>query len=53
VILTDVKDFAGMNAVYKRYFPTDRLPARTTFAGTQLVVPGAKVEVECIAVTAR
>lgn len=53
VILTDVKDFAGMNEVYRRYFPADRLPARTTFAGKQLVVPGAKVELECLAVAAR
>ncbi|MGY1892858.1 transporter substrate-binding domain-containing protein [Pseudomonas sp. SDT291_1_S447] len=52
VILTDVKDFAGMNEVYRRYFPADRLPARTTFAGKQLVVPGAKVELECLAVAA-
>lgn len=52
VILTDVKDFVGMNAEYRRYFPGDRLPARTTFAGKQLVVPGAKVELECLAVAA-
>lgn len=52
VVLTDVKDYFGMNAEYRRYFPTDRLPARTTFAGKQLVVPGAKVELECVAVAA-
>jgi enamine deaminase RidA (YjgF/YER057c/UK114 family) len=52
VILTDVGDFTGMNEVYRRYFPADRLPARTTFAGKQLVVPGAKVELECLAVAA-
>lgn len=50
VILTDVNDFSAMNDVYRRYFPADRLPARTTFAGKQLVVPGAKVELECLAV---
>lgn len=53
VILTDVKDFAGMNEVYRGYFPADRLPARTTFAVRQLVVPGAKVELECLAVAQR
>lgn len=53
VILTDVKDFAEMNEVYRHYFPAERLPARTTFAGKQLVVPGAKVELECLAVAAR
>jgi len=50
VILTDVGDFAGMNKVYRQYFPNDRLPARTTFAGKQLVVPGARVEIDCVAV---
>ncbi|MCU0073878.1 transporter substrate-binding domain-containing protein [Pseudomonas koreensis] len=50
VILTDVKDFSGMNQAYRQFFPSDRLPARTTFAGKQLVVPGAKVEIECLAV---
>lgn len=52
VILTDVRDFAGMNAVYRQYFASDRLPARTTFAGKQLVVPGARIELECLAVVA-
>jgi lysine/arginine/ornithine transport system substrate-binding protein len=37
--------------VYRSYFPVDRLPARTTFAGQ--LVAGAKVEVECLAVTTR
>lgn len=50
VILTDIKDFSGMNQAYRQFFPGDRLPARTTFAGKQLVVPGAKVEIECMAV---
>ncbi|CAI8803054.1 2-iminobutanoate/2-iminopropanoate deaminase [Pseudomonas sp. IT-196MI5] len=49
VILSDMKDFADMNAVYRRYFPADRLPARTTFAGK--LVLDAGVEVECLAVT--
>ncbi|MDR9754053.1 transporter substrate-binding domain-containing protein [Pseudomonas sp. SZMC_28357] len=51
VILADIKDFAAMNAVYSRYFPQDRLPARTTFAARQLVLD-ARVEVECVAIAA-
>ncbi|MGE8186251.1 transporter substrate-binding domain-containing protein [Pseudomonas sp. NPDC086278] len=50
VILADIRDFSAMSAVYRSYFPADRLPARTTFAGK--LVEGAKVEVECLAVTA-
>lgn len=52
VILADINDFAAMNTVYSRYFPADRLPARTTFAGQKLVLD-ARVEVECLAVAAR
>ena len=52
VILADIKDFNAMNEVYKRYFPADRLPARTTFAAKALVL-GARVEVECLAVAVR
>ncbi|MHC8345959.1 transporter substrate-binding domain-containing protein [Pseudomonas sp. RT6P73] len=50
VILADIKDFAAMNAVYRSYFPADRLPARTTFAGK--LVADAKVEVECLVMAA-
>jgi lysine/arginine/ornithine transport system substrate-binding protein len=52
VILADMKDFNAMNEVYTRYFPTDRLPARTTFGAKKLVLD-ARVEVECLAVTVR
>lgn len=52
VILADIKDFRAMNEVYQRYFPADRLPARTTFAAKALVLD-ARVEVECLAVAAR
>ncbi|MHC8412926.1 transporter substrate-binding domain-containing protein [Pseudomonas sp. Hz4] len=52
VILADIKDFAAMNAVYSRYFPADRLPARTTFSAKKLIVD-ARVEIECLAVSAR
>ena len=51
VILADIKDFSGMNGVYRSYFPQDRMPARTTFAASGLVLD-ARVEVECLAVAA-
>ncbi len=46
VFLTDVKDFAGMNAVYSKFFPTNP-PARSTVVVAALVVAGGKVEIEC------
>jgi reactive intermediate/imine deaminase len=48
VFLTDVKDFAAMNQVYREFFPTDP-PARTTVAVAGLVAPNALIEIECIA----
>ncbi|MBK5399480.1 transporter substrate-binding domain-containing protein [Pseudomonas sp. TH39(2020)] len=50
VILADIRDFSAMSAVYRSFFAADRLPARTTFAGK--LVENARVEVECLAVTA-
>lgn len=50
VILADIKDYAAMNEVYRRHVPQNRLPARTSFAVSQLVLD-ARVEVECIAST--
>lgn len=46
VFLTDVKDFAGMNGVYSKFFPTNP-PARSTVVVAALVVAGGKVEIEC------
>jgi 2-iminobutanoate/2-iminopropanoate deaminase len=40
-------DYAGMNAVYATFFPTDP-PARSTVAGGGLAF-GARTEIECIA----
>lgn len=48
VFLTDVKDFQGMNAVYREFFPNSP-PARTTVVVAALVSAGAKVEIECSA----
>jgi len=47
VFLSNIADFAAMNAVYATYFPTDP-PARSTVAGSGLAL-GARVEIECIA----
>ena len=48
VFLTDVKDFAGMNSVYREFFPKEP-PARSTVVVAALVSATAKVEIECIA----
>src|SRR6266536_2929283 len=37
VFLTDIKDYAAMNAVYASYFPKDP-PARSTVAGSGLAL---------------
>ena len=42
------RDYRSMNAVYKSYFPADRLPARTCIGVTGLAV-NALVEIDCIA----
>jgi reactive intermediate/imine deaminase len=47
VFLSDIRDFAAMNAVYTTYFPKDP-PARSTVAGSGLAL-GARVEIECMA----
>ncbi|HXS93841.1 MAG TPA: Rid family detoxifying hydrolase [Candidatus Limnocylindrales bacterium] len=48
VYLVDVTDFAAMNEVYSEYFGEAK-PARTTVAVAALPLPGAKVEIDCIA----
>ena len=47
VFLTDMSNFAAMNAVYAEFFP-EHPPARSTFAVAGLPL-GASVEIECIA----
>ena len=42
------RDYAAFNETYKSYFPSDRLPARTTVGVTALAV-GALVEIDCVA----
>ncbi|MBS7625757.1 Rid family detoxifying hydrolase [Candidatus Bathyarchaeota archaeon] len=48
VYLTDMKDFAGMNEVFKQYFPTEP-PARVT-VGVKLPLPELLIEIDAIAV---
>ncbi len=49
VFITDIEDFAGMNAVYRTYFKKDP-PARSTIEVSALALEGAKVEIEMVAV---
>jgi 2-iminobutanoate/2-iminopropanoate deaminase len=49
VFITDIKDFAGMNAVYRTFFTKDP-PARSTVEVSALALKGAKVEIEMVAV---
>jgi 2-iminobutanoate/2-iminopropanoate deaminase len=49
VFLIDGNDFRGMNEAYAEFWPVAP-PARTTVIVKGLVVPGAKLEIECNAV---
>lgn len=46
VYLTDMGDFAAMNGIYARYFPTE-CPARAAFA-VKALPKGARVEIEVV-----
>lgn len=46
VFLIEGADFQGMNEVYRTFWPKAP-PARTTVIVKALVVPGAKLEIEC------
>ncbi|MDX2183695.1 MAG: RidA family protein [Gemmatimonadaceae bacterium] len=47
VFLVDVADFGPMNEVYRTFFgPVP--PARSTVVVKELVVKGAKIEIECL-----
>lgn len=48
VFLTDISEFAKMNAVYERMFGDNR-PARTTVQVASLPMPGLRVEIDAIA----
>jgi 2-iminobutanoate/2-iminopropanoate deaminase len=47
VFLADPNDFAAMNEAYAEHFSAQK-PTRTTIA-SRLVLPGMKVEIDCIA----
>lgn len=48
VLLTDMNDFAAMNAVYARFY-TEQMPARVCYQVAKLPM-GVKVEIETVAV---
>jgi 2-iminobutanoate/2-iminopropanoate deaminase len=48
VFLTDMSEFAKMNAVYERIFGSNR-PARTTVQVVSLPSPGLRIEMDAIA----
>jgi 2-iminobutanoate/2-iminopropanoate deaminase len=48
VYLTSVGDFASLNDVYRRYFPSEP-PARTTIGVRALARPNLLIEIEAIA----
>ncbi len=45
--LTDVADFPAMNELFRTFFPNEP-PARSTVVVKALVVPGAKIEIDCV-----
>ena len=47
VYLSDIKNFEGMNEVYRPRFPTDP-PVRTTIGGV-MMPDGGLIEIDCIA----
>ena len=48
-MLSDIKDWPLMSQEYKKFFNTQKLPARSAFAGSGLAL-GAKLEIECMAI---
>ena len=48
-MLADIKDWPLMSQEYKKFFNSDKLPARSAFAGSGLAL-GAKLEIECMAI---
>ena len=48
-MLSDIKDWPLMSQEYRKFFSSEKLPARSTFAGSGLAL-GAKLEIECMAI---
>jgi len=46
IFLTDIKEFAAMNEVYRASFPAGDLPARSTVEVSALARPDLRVEIE-------
>ena len=51
VFMADMKEWPAMNVVYATFFPTHK-PARSALGANGLAL-GARVEIECIAMTGR
>lgn len=49
VMLADIKEWGDMNTAYVPFFKKERMPARSAF-GTSGLVLNARVEIECVAV---
>lgn len=49
VFLTDMADYAGMNAVYNEFFDAESGPSRTTVAVHQLPHPNLLIEIKAVA----
>ena len=49
-MLADIAEWTAMSKAYKSFFPPNKLPARSAFAGSGLAL-GARVEIECLATT--
>jgi reactive intermediate/imine deaminase len=47
VYITQAADFAAFNKVYVKLFPSDP-PARSSVVVKELVVPGARLEIDCV-----
>jgi len=48
-MLSEIKDWPLMSQEYKKFFNSQKLPARSAFAGSGLAL-GAKLEIECMAI---
>jgi 2-aminomuconate deaminase len=53
VMLVDMNDYGGMNAVYNEYFDAESGPVRTTCAVHQLPHPNLLIEMKVVAYAPR
>ena len=52
VMLANMDEWSAMNQVYVEFFPANHLPARSAIGANGLAL-GARVEIECLAVTSQ